>query len=143
MATNRRTVQAPVDAVWNVLSDGWLYPLWVVGASRMRGVDDGWPAIGSRLHHSVGLWPALIDDYTEVRDLEPSRMLLLRARAWPIGDATVRITLQPEGDSTFVTIGEDARSGPSRLVPRPLRTLGLRWRNTESLLRLAALAENR
>ena len=23
-----------------MLADGWLYPLWVVGASRMREVDD-------------------------------------------------------------------------------------------------------
>lgn len=143
MVVNHRPVNAPVDAVWNVLSDGWLYPLWVVGASRMRDVDDHWPAVGSRLHHSVGAWPALIDDYTEVRDVDPARMLLLRARAWPIGEATVRITLQPRGETTLVEIGEDARKGPSRLVPAPLRGLGLRWRNAESLLRLAALAENR
>ena len=27
-----------------MLADGWLYPLFVVGASRMRDVDDDWPA---------------------------------------------------------------------------------------------------
>ena len=37
MATNTRTVNAPPEKVWKVLSDGWLYPVWVVGASRMRG----------------------------------------------------------------------------------------------------------
>ena len=54
MATNSRVVQAPPEKVWEVLSDGWLYPLWVVGASRMRAVDEHWPALGARLHHSVG-----------------------------------------------------------------------------------------
>ena len=26
----------------------------------------GWPQVGSRIHHSVGLWPALLDDTTHV-----------------------------------------------------------------------------
>ena len=54
MSTTKRVMQAPPDQVWAVLADGWLYPLWVVGASRMRDVDDHWPAPGARLHHSVG-----------------------------------------------------------------------------------------
>ena len=52
------------EKVWEVLADGWLYPVWVVGASRMREVDDHWPAEGAKLHHSVGTWPALLDDTT-------------------------------------------------------------------------------
>ena len=34
-----RTVDAPAEAVWAVLADGWLYASWVVGASRVREVD--------------------------------------------------------------------------------------------------------
>ena len=29
-----RSVAAPAEAVWAVLSDGWQYATWVVGASR-------------------------------------------------------------------------------------------------------------
>ena len=54
-----REIAASADDVWAVLEDGWLYPTWVVGASRMRDVDDNWPEVGSRLHHSVGNWPLL------------------------------------------------------------------------------------
>ena len=54
MSSNRRVLAATPDQVWEILSDGWLYPLWVVGASRMREVDDHWPDVGARLHHSVG-----------------------------------------------------------------------------------------
>jgi hypothetical protein len=50
----KRTVHASPAEIWDVLADGWLYPVWVVGASRMREVEDGWPAEGSRLHHSLG-----------------------------------------------------------------------------------------
>ena len=55
-------VRATPADVFAVLADGWLYPSWVVGASRVRGVDGTWPQPGSRIHHSVGVWPLLIDD---------------------------------------------------------------------------------
>src|SRR5215203_3451914 len=80
MSRNVRTVTVPPSEVWAVLSDGWLYPVWVVGAARMREVDDHWPAVGARLHHSVGLWPLLIDDNTEVLESERDRLLRLRTR---------------------------------------------------------------
>ena len=143
MSTNSRILDCDVDAVWEVLSDGWLYPLFVVGASRMREVDAAWPAPGSQLHHSVGTWPALIDDATEVLESEPRRMLRLKARAWPSGAAEVVFTLRPDGDRTEVVIEEDAVEGPALLIPPPLRQPLLKWRNTETLRRLALVAERR
>ena len=143
MAENVRRMHAPPEKVWNILSDGWLYPVWVVGASRMREVDDTWPAAGSRLHHSVGVWPALIDDYTEIIESVPNRSLTLRARAWPIGAAEVIIRLLPVGDETDVEIVEDVVSGPGRLVPELVRGPTIKWRNTETLRRLAFVAERR
>lgn len=134
---------ATPQQVWDVLADGWLYPLFVVGASRMRAVDESWPAIGSRLHHSVGAWPVLVDDTTEVLAVEPRRHLLLLARAWPAGQAHVDITLRPSNGQTIVTITEDATSGPGAYVPRPLRDAQLHVRNVETLRRLAFLAEGR
>lgn len=143
MSTNTRLIHATPDQVWDVLADGWLYPLWVVGASRMREVDDHWPAVGAQLHHSVGTWPLLIDDSTEVVDATPGAMLKLRARAWPTGEATVTIRLSAVGTETEVTIEEDAASGPARLIPKPARDLPLAWRNVETLRRLAYIAERR
>jgi uncharacterized protein YndB with AHSA1/START domain len=143
MSITKRVMATTPDRVWAVLSDGWLYPLWVVGASRIREVEDGWPAVGTRIHHSVGAWPLLIDDYTEVLLCEADRVLELRARAWPTGEASVRIRLTPLGDETEVTIEEDASSGPATLVPKPVRTPPLHWRNVETLRRLAYLAERR
>ncbi len=124
MISVERVVKTTPQRVWDVLADGWLYPLWVVGASRMREVDDSWPAVGSKLHHSVGVWPALLDDNTEVTDSEPLRMLALRARAWPFGEAAVRLRLNEYGGGTRVVIEEDAVSGPGKLVPKPARAPG-------------------
>jgi uncharacterized protein YndB with AHSA1/START domain len=143
MATNTRVMKATPDQVWDVLADGWLYPLWVVGASRMREVDRDWPVVGSQLHHSVGVWPLLVDDTTEVVEVTPGHQVTLHARARPSGIAEVRITLEAQGSETNVVIEEDARSGPARLVPRVVRDPMLTWRNVESLRRLAFLAERR
>lgn len=143
MSTTARPIAATPEQVWSVLADGWLYPLFVVGASRMREVDDSWPAAGSRLHHSVGSWPALLDDTTEVLEVDEGSRILLLARAWPAGQAHVDISLRPDGSSTIVTIVEDATSGPGVLVPKPLRDLQLHQRNTETLRRLAYVVEGR
>lgn len=143
MSRNTRLLHATPDDVWAILADGWLYPLWVVGASRMREVDDHWPETGALLHHSVGTWPLLIDDTTEVLECVPGSLLRLRARAWPGGAAEVTIRLEPAGAETEVVIEEDAVAGPARMVPKPLRDAPLAWRNVETLRRLAYVAERR
>ena len=143
MSVNTRYVDAPPSAVWEALSDGWLYPVWVVGAARMREVDDHWPAEGAQLHHSVGIWPALIDDQTQVLESIPDQLLRLRAQGWPAGEAIVTIRLRPSGSGTEVEIEEDVSSGPGRLLPSPLRQPILKWRNTETLRRLGYIAERR
>ncbi len=143
MSVNTRIVAATPDEVWNVLADGWLYPLWVVGATRMRDVDPNWPEKGSRIHHSVGVWPLLINDNTEVLDVVPGRSISLRARAWPVGEAKVDIRLSDVGAQTEVVIEEDATAGPGVLVPEPLKGITLKWRNVETLRRLAFIAEGR
>src|SRR3712207_1043734 len=125
MSTRSRQIKATPEQVWSVLADGWLYPLFVVGASRMRDVDEGWPAVGPRLHHSVGTWPLLIDDTTEVLEAEPTRRLLLLARGWPAGEAHVEFTLEASPDGPLVTIQEVATAGPGTLVPKPLRAVPL------------------
>jgi hypothetical protein len=143
MAENTRLVHATPQKVWDVLSDGWLYPVWVVGASRMREVEDTWPAVGSKLHHSVGVWPMLLDDNTEVVEMVELELLSLQARGWPIGEARVDIRLEPVGAETQVTIAEDAITGPGKLAPAPIRAATITWRNSETLRRLAYVAERR
>jgi hypothetical protein len=129
--------------VFDVLNDGWTYALWVVGASRMRDVDEGWPATGTKLHHSFGVWPLLINDSTEVLEIEPGKRLVLEARGWPIGEAKVEITVEPDGNGALISIAEDASSGPARLVPEPIRQPVIDFRNQETLRRLAYVVEGR
>ena len=126
-----------------MLGDGWLFPAWVVGASRMREVDEAWPREGARLHHSFGAWPVLINDETLVERCDPPRHIVLRPKGWPIGEARVTIDVKPRGEECVVRIQEEAVAGPGRLIPRALLDLFLQWRNRETLHRLAYLAEGR
>jgi uncharacterized protein YndB with AHSA1/START domain len=143
MSRNTSTIRTTPDRVWAVLADGWLYPLWVVGATRMRDVDEDWPAVGSKIHHSVGVWPVVLNDDTEVLECEPGHRLKLRARGWPPGEADVELRLTATDDGTEVEMLEDVTAGPAKIVPKPVRTPLITWRNTESLRRLAFLAERR
>ena len=143
MSVNSRTIKATPEKVWEVLADGWIYPVWVVGATRMTDVDATWPQVGAKLHHSVGIWPATVDDNTEVLEAEPGRHLRLRARVWPLGEAEVTMSITPAGEQARVEMAEDAVSGRARLVPKVARDLLISVRNVESLRRLAFIAEHR
>lgn len=130
------------EDVFAVLEDGWSYGMWVVGAARIRDVDENWPAAGSRIYHSVGAWPVLLSDNTEVEDVDAPRMVQLRVKAWPTGEGRVRLTCTPQGDQTEVVMEEQAVSGPAQLVPTAAQDLMLHPRNVEALRRLAYLAEH-
>jgi hypothetical protein len=132
----------PTD-VYSVLSDGWIYPVWVVGAARVRDVDAGWPEPGTRIHHSVGVWPALVHDMTQSREAAPPHRLRLRARAWPTGEAHIDFHVEPHEEGSVVTIEEHAVSGPATLIPSPVEAGLLKWRNSETLRRLAFISEGR
>jgi len=127
----------------DVLADGWSYAIWVVGTSRIREVDQRWPAEGSRVAHSVGIWPAMIDDMTTSLRWYPERGIEMQARGWPAGEARVRIEVEPMLGGCLVRLTEDAVRGPGTLIPKALRTAALVPRNTETLRRLAMLAEGR
>jgi hypothetical protein len=143
MAVVSEVVPVPVERVWDVLADGWSYGAWVVGASHVRKVDPGWPAVGAGIHHSVGAWPLVIKDVTRVRDLRVGEMLELDARLWPFGAATVRIELTAVARGTEVVMVERARTGPAAVLPAAVQDAMLKPRNVETLGRLRALATRR
>ena len=143
MSVNVRTIGCTPEELFAVLSDGWLFPTWVVGASRMRDVDAAWPAVGSALQHSFGVWPALIDDNTTVLEWDPPRRMVIQPSGWPIGEARVTIEVRPHAKGCQVRITEKAVKGPGALVPPAILDLALRIRNIETLRRLAYVAEGK
>jgi hypothetical protein len=140
--TVTRDIAATRERVWDVLADGWTYSGWVVGNSRIRAVDSNWPAPGTRILHSIGTWPAVINDETVVDSCVPGEELVLLAQVRPA--ATARITLRLNdlpGGQCRVAMSEVAASRPLRWVPDSVQLLGVAPRNRECLWRLAMIAE--
>ena len=143
LAVAHHTV-APRDRVWAVLADGWTYAQWVVGNSRMRAVDPDWPAVGSTLHHSIGVWPLTLDDVTSVEENRPDEMLVLLAKGRPFGKARISLTLSDgAGSGCLIRMSEVPVGAPMGWLPERAALALAAPRNRECLRRLAALAERR
>jgi hypothetical protein len=127
--------------VFSVLAQGWLYSDWVVGTSHVRAVDAAWPAVGSRIHHATGVWPAVVRDETVVESVDPDLQLSLVAKGWPLGEARVVLELDAVGAGTNVSLHETPVSGPGKWFHNPLLERVLMRRNVETLARLKALVE--
>lgn len=135
-----RIAAAPRD-VFSVLIDAKAYAQWVVGARKVRSVDENWPAVGARFHHTV---EPNIHDTTEILAIEPDRFVRLRVRFRPIGVALVELRLSAIncGHGTLIQLCEYPESGLVRSAPA-LTTRLLWLRNGLSLLRLRRLVERR
>ncbi|MGW7681732.1 SRPBCC family protein [Kribbella sp. NPDC054772] len=141
MSENECLIEASVEDVFAILTDGWSYAAWVVGASRIRDVDPPWPEPGGRIHHSVGAWPFLVDDTTTSLEYEPAHLLRLRVRVWPVGHGEVGFRATETADGCRLVMTETAVSGPATLLPSAVSDLMLHPRNAEALRRLKLLAE--
>lgn len=143
MAKNVRILHCRPEDVFDVLADGWLFTTWVVGASRMRAVEAAWPAVGSQLHHSFGVWPLVIDDATTMLTWEPSHRMVIQPKGWPLGEARVEILVEEHRRGCKVTIIENPVAGPGTWVPAFLMQPLLWVRNIETLRRLGWVSEGR
>jgi uncharacterized protein YndB with AHSA1/START domain len=143
MSVNETYVDAPPDAVFDVLADPQSYAHWVVGASRTRKAEAAWPEPGSKFHHTQGLFGIGLPDNTEVLASRRPRRLVLEARIRPFAVNKVEMRLRSRGAGTLVTMIEYPTGGLAKLVANPLMDLLLHIRNGEALRRLRRLAEDR
>jgi uncharacterized protein YndB with AHSA1/START domain len=133
---------SPPDDVFAVLADGRRYADWVVGAKRVRDVDESWPEPGSCFHHEVGVGPLSIKDSSKLLAMDPPRQVVLEVRAWPAGKARVTITVSARaGGGSEVLLEEVPTDGLAKAVDSwPLRRLTM-LRNVESLRRLRRIVD--
>ena len=133
----------PPDAVWDALADPGSYAYWVVGSKAIRDADPHWPEPGSRFHHTVAVGPLEVGDHTESLEARRPELLRIRAKARPLGTATVTMEMSPRDGGTVVRMTESA-DGPGWLLDlNPVFWLFTKARNAESLMRLEELAARR
>lgn len=127
--------------MWDALVDVRTYPTWLIGARRIRSVDEGWPAPGTAFHHVVGIGPLTIADATRSVAVEDSRRLELEVRARPAIVATVVFELRDVPEGTEVTM-EERPTGVYRLLA-PLAAPLAQARNRASLASLEERVRDR
>lgn len=140
MATTTVHVDARPSAVFAALTTPETYPSWLIGCKDIRAVDDGWPAVGTRFHHRVGVvGPLSVDDSTKVLEIEEDRRLVLEVRARPLGRGKVTFTLRPDGGGTELELVEHPLGLLQPLTPvlDPLTLV----RNKRSLDNLSKVVE--
>lgn len=144
MARNEVEVDAPPEAVFEVLADADLYGDWVVGSKHIRDADAGFPAVGTRFHHTLGFGPFELQDHSEVVAAEPPHRFVLHVKGRPLGTAKVELCIVRRDDGgSLVEMREEPWDLASRLVHNILTDVALRGRNVEALRRLKRLAEER
>lgn len=141
MARTEIHIDAPIEEVFELLSDPRVYGTWVVGSREIRAADRDWPAPGARFAHTIGIPPLVIKDNTTVVHARPPVRLQLRAQARPLPSVRVTLDLEPEGDGTRVTMVENFANGLLNLAAGVIGHAAMRLRNREALRRLKALAE--
>jgi uncharacterized protein YndB with AHSA1/START domain len=139
-------ISAAAERVFEVICDARTYPHWLVGAQRIRRIDDNWPAEGSAFHHRVGVGMFTVADQTTVMKQERPGRLELQAGVGPFGSAHVRFTVHPlDRERSRLEFEELPASGLLRTMwttlGEPLMRLGIWGRNAVSLQRLRRFIE--
>lgn len=136
-------MQAAPEDVFNVLADAESYASWVVGCQQVRDADDAWPEPGSSFEHRIGFGPLRVQDITTVVETSPPRRLVLRTRAWPLGETLVEFRMRPARDGTQVEMRQRPSAGPIAALDNPIQDFITTLRDRETLRRLRRLAEAR
>ena len=143
MATNERFMPVPPTAVWDALADPGGYGYWVVGSKVIRDADPGWPAPGTRFHHTVGFGPFKVSDHTQSLEAAPPHRLVMRVKGRPAITAIVTMDLLARADGTLVRMRENPDGLFAPLGLTPFFHIATKLRNAESLMRLEELALRR
>ena len=84
-----------------------------------------WPAPGARILHSIGTWPAVINDETVVESCITGEELVLLAKIRPAAEARITMQLSDIPGGCRVAMSEVAVSAPLRWVPDSVQLTGV------------------
>jgi uncharacterized protein YndB with AHSA1/START domain len=144
MAHVCRHFDAAPEDVFAVIAEPRTYPDWLIGAWKIRSVDDNWPSPGSSFHHVVGVPPLVLADSTTVMDVEPGRSLVLHVKARPFVSGRVTFRITGDGDDgCILSIEEEPKVRTIGNLVRPILDPMTHVRNQRSLERMEPLVVER
>jgi hypothetical protein len=144
LSTVRIDLPVPVERAFLLLEDPRSLRTLVPGARRIRRFDPAWPAPGTLVHHTVGVFPLLVRDTTEVLACERDHRLLLEARLQMLGTFLIDMRLEPDGSASRLVIEETVIRGPfGHGLLRPGIEVLIMLRNLELGRRFRRLLEQR
>jgi hypothetical protein len=139
VSVQRITIEATPEQIFAVLLDPYSYPEWLVGARRIRSVDETWPEPGSAFHHVVGFGPITVADSTRIVQASAPALLELDVRARPFGRARTRFAVVALDHARSDLALEETPTSPVLRLLTPVLDAGIAVRNDASLKRLRAV----
>lgn len=136
MALNHVKTPCSPDEVFEHLLDPHEYPEWLLGASRVRTVEDDWPSLGSAFHHTIGWGPFGVKDRSEIVAIDRPRRLELHVRATPLVRGHVTFTVDPCDGGSLLSIEEEPAARVVGNLVRPALDPVTHLRNHRSLQKL-------
>ena len=95
------------------------------GSAHRKPVGGAGTAPCSRILHSIGAWPALINDETVVESCVSGEELVLLAKVRPAAEARITMRLSDIPGGRRVEMTEVAVSRPLRWVPDSVQVIGV------------------
>ncbi|THA63466.1 SRPBCC family protein [Streptomyces sp. A0958] len=141
MAVRHHLIERPVEDVWKVFADGWLYSDWVVGTSGSRPRQGTWPEVGSSITYTLGLGRWSMEGTTFVRRCEAPHVLELEADSGWVGTARIALEVRQWGENALVTLDEHPLRGPAGRFHNTAVDALIQLRHRSVLARLAKTVE--
>lgn len=94
----QRTIDAPVDVVWDALADIGSHVEWMADARRIRFTSSSEEGVGTTFECETRVGPLRTTDRMEITAWEPERRMAVRHAGVVTGEGA--FTLRPRGDRT-------------------------------------------
>lgn len=137
MTISTEEFAVPASAVFDVITDPYSYPNWLVGTLNIRRVSSDWPLTGSYFTHTVGFGPVRIPDRTTIRAIDRPRIVEMLVRARPAMEAVVRFEVTSSASGCTLRMHETP-IGVFKVMSMFVKPL-IRLRNERSLRRLKSM----
>lgn len=104
------TVDRAIEEVWACVTDPGAMPEWMASTQEVEVLTDGGIRTEAQVRSLDGFLGRAIEDVSDVTEYEPPNRLEARSVEGPF-DSYQEFDLQPDGDSTRITMRAEGEAG--------------------------------